>query len=496
MFKVAVMSYWNTLVYVQWITDRILQSHCDYFCTYVNDIVIFSATLKKHLHHLQSVFQTFFLKSIYLLSEKFFLEYLSVQLLNQQVDTLDLATVEMKLAVIMNLEFSCTLTQLEKYLRMTGYLHQYISHYVIIIKSLQLCKILLNQRIWKDHDTVSNKSKKKRLASNISVAKSIFKELNTFQHLQTLFARSLILSHFNFKHQLYINLNISKEFRFDVHVYYTKQNDEMSLSDMFTKSTSESMLLMWSVLSSSQKNTESILFLSCLLTDTETQYWSTELEIVSIVWVVKKVHHMIEVTEQIMIIYTDHFITVFIVQQSSLNIINIEKLNLHLICASEYLQHFHLNVQYKSGRMNIVLNTLSQLISCKLNHSKSDKFSLDVLHMSTVSTYANSLIKVSSEFHQHILHSYTVEPHWQHIINRIKQNDVLDSKNTALLLYVHVQDLLYYKNIKKSYCLCIFSYLYGEVFALAHNSMRHSEYTCTHKRLTDSLYLSDLLKCL
>ena len=68
---------------------------------------------------------------------------------------------------------------------------------------------------------------------------------------------------------------------------------------------------------------------------------------------------MIEVTECITIIYTDYSAAVFIVQQSSLNIVNINKLNLHLICISEYLQHFSLNIHYKSGKINIISDALS-----------------------------------------------------------------------------------------------------------------------------------------
>ena len=144
-FKIVIMNYCNSSVYVQWIIDRILWSHYVYLCIYVNDIVIYSTTLSKHLHHLQYVFNEFIFKEIYLFSEKFFLNYSSIQLLKQQVNALKLVTVKDKLVVITNLEFLCTLTQLKKYLDLIDYLWQYISHYTVIVKSLQLCKTLLNQ---------------------------------------------------------------------------------------------------------------------------------------------------------------------------------------------------------------------------------------------------------------------------------------------------------------------------------------------------------------
>ena len=86
-----------------------------------------------------------------------------------------------------------------------------------------------------------------------------------------------------------------------------------------------------------QKDVEPILFLSKLLTEAESRYWPTELEIAALVWAVKKVRHLVEATDQPTIVYTDHSATIQIVRQTSLNTTSVEKLNLRLIWASEYL---------------------------------------------------------------------------------------------------------------------------------------------------------------
>ena len=106
------------------------------------------------------MFEELAFKEICLLSEKFFLNYLFIYLLSQQVDTLKLITVKAKLIVIMNLKFLYTFIQLKKYLNMTDYLHQYISHYAVIVKSLQLCKTLLNQCLCKKHDVIERNVQK------------------------------------------------------------------------------------------------------------------------------------------------------------------------------------------------------------------------------------------------------------------------------------------------------------------------------------------------
>ena len=176
-----------------------------------------------------------------------------------------------------------------------------------------------------------------------------------------------------------------------------------------------------------------------------------------------------------------------------MNTTSVKKLNLQLICASEYLQQFHLNIHYKLSKTNIILDTLSRLASHDYQ-SELNKSSLDVLHTSTnTSIYANTLVEILANFCFCILHGYTVESWWKQVINMIKQNNELNS-NAAALPYTQIQGLMYYKDIEKSYHLCILTYLYENVFTMAHDFMGHSDYVQTHKWLTDSLYLLDLSK--
>ena len=120
--------------------DRRLRLCRSFARAYIDDIVIYtkSLQLKDHLRPLDGVFRTLNEANICLSPNKSFLGYPTVQLLGQRVDALGLATAEDKLAAITNLEFPQTLRQLETYLRMTGYLRQYIPHYAAIIKPLQI----------------------------------------------------------------------------------------------------------------------------------------------------------------------------------------------------------------------------------------------------------------------------------------------------------------------------------------------------------------------
>ncbi len=182
----------------------------------------------------------------------------------------------------------------------------------------------------------------------IRLNKLILKKLNVFHHLQSLFSWSIILMHFLSKQQLYIDLNVFKEFGFEAHVYYTKEFTEDDTSK--------------------QKFMKSVLFLSRLLQDAEMWYWLTELEVAGLVWVVKKIRYMIEIMTKNVIIYTDHAVSVRISCQFSLNITVMKKLNLCLIQASEYLQCFHLNIHYKPKKSNIISDALFWLSSSNNIH--------------------------------------------------------------------------------------------------------------------------------
>ena len=61
------------------------------------------------------------------------------------------------------------------------------------------------------------------------------------------------------------------------------------------------------------------------------------------------------------IVFTDYSASIAIIKQISLSLLNINKLNLCLICALQYLSAFFLNIYHKSEKQDIVLNILLHL---------------------------------------------------------------------------------------------------------------------------------------
>ena len=143
------------------------------------------------------------------------------------------------------------------------------------------------------------------------------------------------------------------------------------------------------------KDVQFILYLSKLLSKAEQNYWLIELEMAALIWTVKKIHHMIKSNEFWSVIaYTDHTASVNLAHSFILFISFCNKLNLHLIWASQYLSLFLLDVQHKSGSTNTVSDVLSQLK--KVNHEWTENLTasdtLKILYSDTDEFIINILI--------------------------------------------------------------------------------------------------------
>ena len=117
-FNVIVMKFKNSSFYVQRKIDAFLRIYRVFARVYVNDIVVFSHILKKHISHLHVVFQLLDNYEINLSFKKFFLKYFIVNLLNQKIDAFDLTTTIDKLKIIVKLNFLYTLKNLKIYLEL------------------------------------------------------------------------------------------------------------------------------------------------------------------------------------------------------------------------------------------------------------------------------------------------------------------------------------------------------------------------------------------
>ena len=77
------------------------------------------------------------------------------------------------------------------------------------------------------------------------------------------------------------------------------------------------------------------------------------------------------------------------------------------------------------------------------------------------------------------------------VITIVKANNKLED-NITKLLYRLVYNLLYFNNIRDLRLYISFT-IEEEVFKLIYNKIRHPRYACTHKKLTKSIYILNII---
>jgi hypothetical protein len=352
-WNVEIMKHHNASVYVQREMNNILREY-SWVKTYIDDVIVFNKTLKKHFENLNQFFVLFDKLNITLKTKKTHFEYLSILLLRQKIDNLKLITTKNKLKVIVKLFFLKTFKNLKTYLKMIDWLKDHVAYYASKVESLQDRKTNLLKK-----DSVKKKSRKsfnfKTLIENLSLV-----ELNAYNQLQFDFSRARWLTHYSRMRQLYADVDVSRK-NLEVMIYHLKNDEKFKDS-------------------SSKRDVKHILFLNKTLSKTKFRYWSTKLEMTELVWIVKKIAHLIKSSKHSTIIYTNHDVNSTIISVIKLSTSSTNKLNMKLIRAFMYLSQFRLNIKHRSEKSNIVSDVLNRL-SMKKNRSFYEALNLNLDHI-------------------------------------------------------------------------------------------------------------------
>ena len=145
-----------------------------------------------------------------------------------------------------------------------------------------------------------------------------------------------------------------------------------------------------------------VLFLSRLLSLIKTRYWFTKLELVDIIWVLKKIKYLIKLFILIIVIYIDYNTALDIIKQISLITSLIDKLNFKLMRIFNYIQRFDLNIRHKLNKNYIISNILSRLFNLnKINNNSNNDKKLNVL-------YTIILMKININSCSRLLYNYKI----------------------------------------------------------------------------------------
>jgi hypothetical protein len=275
---------------------------------------------------------------------------------------------------------------------------------------------------------LKNSSTKARWKEFINRTKIIFisREMIFFLLLQENLIKTTLLIHFDKRKWLWIDLDEFKEFDFEVIVFHVIKE--------FSKET-------WSI----KNDIQLIMFLSRLLTTAEKNYWSTELETTNLIWVIKKVRHLIQSSKKSVIIQTDHVVIVDICKQTSIISTNfVMRMNLRLIRVSQFLNQFsNLKIRHKSKKYHLISDALSRLQSLIKENLSDDHAELNELFVdhNAIHVYNTTLMKLNSEFRRRIVDDYFMNESWKKIIQTIDQNAILE-ENVAELSFVREFDTI------------------------------------------------------
>ena len=113
-------------------------------------------------------------------------------------------------------------------------------------------------------------------------------------------------------------------------------------------------------------------------------------------------------------------------KQTSLSSSSINKLNLHLIYASQYISQFNLNIQWKPGWKNVISDALSWLLN-QLNEKIKQK-SKRVLN--EIFTYHYIIVEMTNKYKKELKGVYSQDQQWERITDLLKVSVKQQSENS------------------------------------------------------------------
>jgi hypothetical protein len=291
-FKVAPFGFTNSPAHMQRFMDAKLRALRRSVRCYSDDIVIFSKTFEEHLGYLTAVLQILNDAGLYLSPRKCHLAYHPIKLLGRFVDRLGLSTLKERAEAVQKLQFPRTLQQLESFIGAVYYNRSRIAYYAALIAPLEELKPELLR------DYPKKGAQRKRFTAKCSLDKPSKAHILSFEGVKNALACRNTLIHFDNDISLGIRMDASKERGYGAMI---TQIPVWS----FTEDRRGSTVLDPTAEDYDHTLERPICFLSKQLNRHQMNYWPTELEVAGLVWTVRKVHHLVDDSVEV-VIFTDH----------------------------------------------------------------------------------------------------------------------------------------------------------------------------------------------
>ena len=247
-----------------------------------------------------------------------------------------------------------------------------------------------------------------------------------------------------------------------------------------------------------------IMFLSKILSEAETRYWSTEFKMTAFVWTVRKLRLMIFSSDHPTVIYTNHGASPGIVFQIKLAFSNTNKLNMKLIRASIYFSQFRLKIHHRTDCFNLVPDALSRLFIKNTRADSSDGLNVDSYFIKdtadTVYAFNQAVMTMNDEFRIKIIEDYQEDktykkllPTLRKLAASIKKKSTSDRPVHTKMNFVLRDGLIYHVRDDKKR-LCISASMKKMMLKAAHDDCNHAKHHRAYARLSETVYIHKLSK--
>ena len=253
----------------------------------------------------------------------------------------------------------------------------------------------------------------------------------------------------------------------------------------------------------------------------ENRYWFTKFEIIEVIWIIKKIRHMIEFCRKsLIIIFIDHSTTADIIKQISFTTESTKKLNFRLIKISQYFSASFIKIKIKSKKFHLIPNALSRLKSTYAKKKKSTSNTLKKLNVEkmfvenfrmkknfyenivsyrvneALNVYLNEniyLFEMIDDLKKKFKSTYKNDSQWKKIQNKIKtrqnQNDTFDEMN-----FIAKKFRILYASSNKIFRLCVPWKFEKKVYQLIHDSNHHCGFHRAYARASKAVYIRHLIE--
>ena len=458
--KVSTMGLANTPGFFQHRMERLLAPYLwQFVLVYIDDVIIFSASLDEHVKHLDQVLELLEKSGVTLSLSKCHFAYPSITALGHHVSRLGLSTMEEKVDAVRKMAFPKNLRQLETGLGFFGYYRKFVKNYAAIARPL----IRLKTEGFKGSPNKGKPRQKhadrKRLVEPESEPQSddgLEASRECFEAWETLKSRLCNAPTLAFP-------DFSRPF-----ILYTDGSKEKGYGAALHQVGADGI-------------ERPILFLSRDLTGPETRYWATELEAGALVWALTKLPQFFD--DGNFTVITDHSALKSALQNKTTG-----RRSARLNEWSLYLSTFQprMKILHRAGKSHGNADGLSRIPTQET----------DLTH-----AFPAVVIQAEDKFLQEISEALPTDPHFgrihEHIQKQVK--DTQDSESGPRTTYQSYRldpdtGLLYMLDRPGPDRLCVPRKLVRKVLEYGHDSHAHGGINRTYDRLRTSVYIPKMRK--